>query len=284
MDLTVNSKIVATLQAQTVRLLPLLGAFELAFYLFGTVHGKSDDMYRWLTISGARITLRSKNGSLIELGLATSDKPVVVRQSDYSAGIGFELRIVLQHYQVELLEAARDGGDLSFNLKFYARASTSKSENYDWEENVTEMPVHVPESAWIAQLNSSKASRILLFEVRLPLAEGTGMRHPADKHLSRAHELLTKGSWRECVSECRQFAEELGGDRLAPALDKLSAGRKLMDKNEREAIVIAALQHYGHAATHSESKHGELDYSREDAKLALSLAASLAAYHFDSYR
>jgi hypothetical protein len=280
MDFTVNSKIIAALQIQGVQLRPLLGAYELSFVLSGTVHGKSDDMYRWIAISGARVTLRSKDGHQIELGLAKSDKAAVIRQSDNSTPIGIELKAVLLPHQVEMLEAARDGGDLNFKLNFYARASTSKNENYDWEEPVTEMTVHVPESAWVAQLNSSKASRILLFEVRLPLADGANVRHPADRHLIRAQELLMNGNWRECVSECRQFAEELGGDRLAPALDKLAASRRLMDKDEREAVIIAALQHYGHSAAHSDSKHGELDYKREDAKLALSLAASLASYHF----
>jgi hypothetical protein len=51
-----------------------------------------------------------------------------------------------------------------------------------------------------------------------------------------------------------------------------------MTKQDREDTLIAALNHYGHLAAHSESKLGELGYSRSDAKLALSLAASLAEH------
>ena len=53
-----------------------------------------------------------------------------------------------------------------------------------------------------------------------------------------------------------------------------------MTKEDREDLLIAALQHYGHLAAHSESQQGQLEFSRADAKLALSLAASLAEHRF----
>jgi hypothetical protein len=281
MDFTVNSKIIASFQPQAVQLVPLLGNFELGFLFSGTVHGKSDDMYRWLAISGARVALRTKGGGILDLGLATSDCAVVIRQGDNTHGDQFTLRLVLQPYQIDLLEAARGGSDLNFKLKFFARGSTSKSEPQDWEERGDmSLEVHVPESVWARQMNESKADQILLFEVRLPTGSEGALAHPAARHLVRAHQHLTGGNWRECVSECRQFAEELGGDKLAPALDRLSSGRKSMTKDEREMVLVAALQHYGHLAAHSESKHGELDFDRADAKLALSIAASLASHFF----
>lgn len=68
---------------------------------------------------------------------------------------------------------------------------------------------------------------------------------------------------------------------LGPALEKLSSSRKSMTKYECADTIIAAIQNYGHAATHSESRNGELEYSRADAKLMISLAASLAEFHFN---
>jgi hypothetical protein len=116
---------------------------------------------------------------------------------------------------------------------------------------------------------------MLLLEVRLP---NGGIRHTAKRHLLRAQELFAAGDWRGCVSECRQFAEELGGGKLAPAIDMLRTDRRGMTKEDREDLQIAALQHYCHLAAHSESQRGQLEYRRVDAKLALSLAASLAEY------
>jgi hypothetical protein len=278
MDLTVNSKIIASVHVQSVQLIPILGAFEMAFSLAGTVHGMSDGMYRWLTIAGARITMRTKAGQSIELGRAVPDNDMVVRQADNTSRTDFALKLLLQPYQLENLEVERNGSDLHLGLKLLARGNTNQNEGADWEEYLGEMAVPVPESAWIAQLNQSKAGRLLLLEIRLPV--GT-LRHPSERHLLRAQELLAEGDWRNCVSECRQFAEELGGARLAPAIQMLCNDRRAMTKDQREALILASLQHYGHIAVHPESKHGELDYSRADAKLALSLAASLAEYHFN---
>ena len=142
------------------------------------------------------------------------------------------------------------------------------------------MDIPVPESVWTEQMTVSMADRILLFEVRLPAGLEGALAHPASRHLLSAHQLYGEGNWRECVSECRQFAEELGGDQLAPALAQLSTGRRAMTKGERTTVLVSALQFYGHVATHSESRGGELDYDRSDAKLALSIAASLASHAF----
>ena len=71
--------------------------------------------------------------------------------------------------------------------------------------------------------------------------------------------MFASGDWRSCVSECRQFAEEIGGGRLTAAIDMLTTGRRTMTKQDREDILTAALQHYGHLAAHSESQRGELE-------------------------
>lgn len=276
MDLAVNNRIIASVQPPTVQLIPVLGAFELAILMRGAVNATTDGIYRWLTIASARISMRPKAGDPIQLGRAVPDNNVVVRQVSNPGYFDFALKLSLHPYQLERLEAERDGGDLTLILSLLARAGSSDKQDGDWEQHVGDMQIVVPESAWIAELNRSKAGRLLLLEIRLPTGAA---RHPAEKHLLRAQELLATGDWRNCVSECRQFAEELGGTRLAPAIEMLRGDRKVMTKDDREALIIASLQHYSHPAAHSESRHGELDYSRADAKLALSLAVSLAEYH-----
>lgn len=277
MDLTVNSKNIVALQAHPVQLVPMLGCFELVMPFTATVYGMTDGLYRCLTITGARLSLRDKTGSVLAIGRMEPDCAVVLRQGNNAQRMDFSLKLPLQHQQLERLEVARDGGNLDFVLRFLTRGSTDKSRE-DWEEYVGEMPAQVPQSAWVVQYNSAKAGNVLLFEVRLP---NSSLRHPAEKHLLKAQGLLTGGDWRNCVNECRQFAEELGGARSALALDKLAISRRTMTKDERGDAIVAAIQNYGHAAAHSESKHGELEYNRADAKLMLSLAASLAEFHFN---
>jgi hypothetical protein len=280
MDLTVNNRIIAAIDIRPVQLTRLLGAFELVIPFSGIVHAAADGTYRSLTIAGARIAMRGKNGQIMQVGRAVPDNGTIVRQYDNPSHVDFALKLPLQPYQLEALEAERDGADLHLAITLQARAASNEQRGDDSEQHFGETPLTIPRSLWIEQLNQSKAVRVLLLEVRLP--DGNTP-NPADRHLRRAEELLTAGGWRGCISECRQFAEELGTERSAQAIDLLRTDRRAMTKQEREDLLVAALQHYGHLAAHSESQRGQLEYSRANAKLALSVAASLAESRFERF-
>jgi hypothetical protein len=279
LSLTVSSKIIALLNPLPVRLSNLLGAYELSFPFSGVIHEKSDGQIRALTVESARVLVRSRGGVQTDLGIARSDAGVHLRQGDHPGRIDFTLKLVLQPHQVELLDRQRDGGDLAFTLRIALQGSSSASATHSWPEHA-ELQFIAPRSDWISLLNATKADHVLLFEVKLPLEAGAAARHPAMKHLVLALDLMRSGKWRQCVAECRQFAEELGGERLMGALRDLEKDPRNLSKDEREAVLVASLRHYAHLAAHSESQQGTMDFDRSDAKLALSLAASLAAHHF----
>lgn len=279
LSLTVSSKIIALLNPLPVRLSNLLGAYELSFPFSGVIHEKSDDQIRALTVESARVLVRSRGGAQTDLGIARPDTSAHLRQGDHPGRINFTLKLVLQPHQVELLDRERNGGDLAFTLRIALQGSSSASATHSWPEHA-ELQLIAPQSDWISLLNATKADHVLLFEVKLPLEAGAAARHPAMKHLALALELMRSGKWRQCVAECRQFAEELGGERLAGALKDLAEDPRDLSKGEREAVLVASLRHYTHLAAHSESQQGTMDFDRSDAKLALSLAASLAAHHF----
>jgi len=73
MDLTVNSRIVAAVEIRPIQLGRVLGAFELAIPFSGTVHAGGDGIYRSLTIAGARIAMRTKNGQTLQVGRAVPE-------------------------------------------------------------------------------------------------------------------------------------------------------------------------------------------------------------------
>ena len=291
LSLTVCSKIIAQLHPLPVRLSNLLGAYELSFPFSGVIHEKSDGLLRSLTVDSARVLLKSKGGVQTELGAARPDTATYLRQSDHPGRCDFALKLVLQPHQLELLEKERDGDDLTFVLRIALQGliedEQSNPQRMDiqikaarsWPEHA-ELNLTAPQSEWIAQLNATKADHVLLFEVSLPLEARAAARHPAMKHLVLALDLMRAGNWRQCVAECRQFAEELGGDRLAGALKNLAQDPKNLSKDEREFLLVASLRHYAHLAAHSETQRGTMDFDRSDAKLAISLAASLAAHHF----
>lgn len=275
MDLTVNNRVIAAVEIRPVQLGRLLGAFELIIPVSGTVHTAADGVQRSLSIVGARIAMKAKNGQSVQMGRAVPDNGALIHQSGSLGRADFVLKLTLQPHQLEALESERDGGDLHLSIVLQARAASSDQPGAQWEQYLGDAPFTVPRSLWIEQLNQSKAARLLLLEARLPDGD---VRHPADRHLLRAQELFAAGDWRGCISECRQFAEELGSQKLGQAMDMLCTRRREMTKEDREDLLIAALQHYGHLAAHSESQRGQLDYRRADAKLALSLAASLAEH------
>jgi len=262
-----------------VQLVPLLGAYELSFPFSGVIHEKSDGLYRALTVDGARVIAKSKGGLQTDMGFARPDTFTQLRQSDTPGRTNVTLKIILQPHQVELLDRERDGEGLAFVLRMSLRGSDSKNGPLDWPEHV-EINLPVSQSEWIAQLNAAKAGHVLLFEVKLPIADGAAARQPALKHLTLALDLMRPRNWRQCVAQCRQFAEELGGDSLSGALKELATDRKAMTKESRESALLAGLQHYAHLAAHSERQLGTMEFERRDAKLALSLAAVLAEHHF----
>jgi len=279
MDLTVNNRIIASVEIRPIQLGRLLGAFELVIPFSSTVHAAGDGIYRSLTIAGARVAMRAKSGQMVQMGRAVSDNGTTVRQSDNPTHVDFTLKLLLQPHQLEALEAERYGADLYLTIALQARAASSEQPDADWEQYLGETPIVTPRSLWIEQLNQSNAAHILLLEAHLPAG---AIRHPADRHLRRAQELFADGDWRGCIAECRQFAEELGGGKLTLAMDMLRTERRGMTKGDREDLLIAALHHYGHLAAHSESQRGQLEYNRADAKLALSVSASLAEHRLGS--
>jgi hypothetical protein len=282
MDFTVNSMVVAKIRPVQTILNRLLGSYELIFRVGLTVLPIREDKTHRMAISGARVTINSPGGEITDLGFARSDKASVVMQYAHMRDHEhWDCAMTLAPYQLEMLETLRNGGDLNFTLSFMARSNTSPADAVDWEEQGQfALNFPVDQSAWIKQLGHAKADNIFLFEVRLTTDQNGVLSHPADRHLLKAREQFLAGHWRECVAECRQFAEELGGSGMDAAFNKLTTDRRTTTKEDRELALVGALQHYGHLAAHSGRKHGELDMDRADAKLMLSIAAALAGRFF----
>jgi len=289
MNLSVFNKGIGEFRVATTVLRPLLGRVELAFHFAGTVYsgtghgpGSKEVQFHWLRISGARIKLRGAGNEMIDLGTAIPDRPLVIRQMENSRDDNFTLALALDYHQIELLEAVRNGGNLAFTISLLARGGMVGGDFLGQDESDrSQFQASVPQSEWIRKLGDAKVADILLFEVRLP-ANGQSIAHPAIRHLVAAQQLLLEGKWRPCIAECRQFAEELGGNEMKVAFDKFTARRREMTTDERTLILTAALELFAHNAAHSESKHGDLDMDRADAKLALTIAASLASHYFSA--
>ena len=102
-DLTVINRVIAAVEFRPVQLGRLLGAFELVIPFSGTVHPASDGTYLSLSIAGARVAMRAKNGQIVQMGRAVPDNGTTIRQYDNPARIDFALKLPLQPYQLEAL-------------------------------------------------------------------------------------------------------------------------------------------------------------------------------------
>jgi hypothetical protein len=163
MDLTVNNRIIAAIDIRPVQLTRLLGAFELVTPFSGIVHAAADGIYRSLTIAGARIAMRGKNGLIAQVGSAVPHNGRIARQHDNPTRLDFALKLPLQPYQLEALEAERDGADLHLTITLQARAASSEQGGDD--SYLGETPLTIPKSLWIEHLNQLKGARVLLLEV-----------------------------------------------------------------------------------------------------------------------
>jgi hypothetical protein len=140
MDLIVNSRIIAAVEFCPVQLGQLLGAFELIIPFSGTVHAAADGIQRSLSISGARIAMRRKNGQTVQLGRAVPDNGTLVHQNGSPGRADFTFKLTLQPYQLEALESERDGGDLHLTIALQARAASSDQPGGHWEQYLADEP------------------------------------------------------------------------------------------------------------------------------------------------
>ncbi len=125
----------------------------------------------------------------------------------------------------------------------------------------------------------------MLLEVPLPIRERSKLWKNISEGLQSAEEQFRNGDYHACVSNCRMIIDELGQHKFkrkewaGSSLSRLvSNQRKEMSKNEREDAILAALRHYTHLAHHVGSGADEINYSRADAQLVLTLVASLVAH------
>jgi hypothetical protein len=276
MELTVNSKIIADANVQRVQVRQLVGSFELSFSIEVSVHSMRD-LARWILLHSARVTARSTKGAQMEVGRLAPDKPVLVQQLTNTTQLSAQFSIALLPQQLAALEDQRDGGDLDFEIAMSGTGGDDKTGQVPTNATLWH---RAPRSQWVAQLNGAGAANILLLEVPMPLIEPAASARAIDQHLRQAHKHFLDGSYRECVSECRQVTEELGRVSSGDPYKQLGnrTDREAMTKEEREDAVVAVIQTYAHLSAHSPSRGGVMDFTRSDAKLILSLTAALVAH------
>ncbi|WP_200371978.1 hypothetical protein [Rhodovibrio salinarum] len=277
--MTINSLIIAETRIQGVTIRPVLGAYELLFGLYLTIHAAREAPMR-AEIAGARISVSGAEGRRCELGYARPEQPFYIKQHDFQSSMTPALILPLQPGQVAALETLRGTSDLDFELTV---VGTGFDKNGEQQVQDT-WRAHVSRSDWIKKLSDARVRNILLLEVPLPIGETSEEWDGIADSLRRAEEQFRLGDYHACVASCRTVVQELGFHRFknkdwaAPLLKRLAADRNSMAKDEREAAMWASLRHYTHQAHHGDSEGGINRYTRADAQLVLTLTASFLTH------
>lgn len=275
--LTAGTQGFAHAEIKPVGLHSVLGGFELIFGL--QLKTVTPDPKYWAKLHSAAVQVAGIEGRFARLGQARPSAPVQIQTTPNSLTSTCELRLSLTANQVAEIEELRASGDLQIKLVISGEGGpTGHPERA--ESVYTELLVRVPQSSWIHELASAKAMDTLLLEVPMPFVNAASSQRGMVAALRTAQRLFTEGNYSESVARCRTALEAMAilagrGERWAgPVLDSLKEKRSEMTKDQRELVLEAALLHFTHLGAHP----NEVEICRRDAKLALSLTASVLAY------
>jgi len=258
---------------------PLVGAYELIFSLYVTIHA-DENALRKAMITGARVTLKGGLGRQESLGFARPEAPFDIVSKTCGTAMTPSLHLTIQPGQVAAIETLRDTGDLTFELLAIGTGVDKNGEHQIQDK----WRIVEPRSEWIKKLHEAGARNVLLLEVPLPIGDVLEGWEDIASGLKRAEDQYRNGDYHSCIGSCRTVIQELGYFRYkieewaGEPLRRLSSDRKGMTKGEREAALWAVLRHYTHQAHHGPSEGGVPDYSRADAHFVLSLTAAAVAH------
>jgi len=275
--LVANMQGFAHADIRSVGLQPILGAFELVFDL--QLRTVTPDPAYEAQLHGAAVAVVGAQGAFVRLGQARPSAPLRVRTAPNGVTLSCELRLPIAAVQVAALEELRDSGDLQ--IKLTVAGEGGPLAHPEWIYDVSgDLVARVSRSAWIGLVNDAQAMDILLLEVPMPFVGAPPAGREMMSALRTAQRLFAEGNYSECVVRCRTALEALaaltgrGQGWVGAALAPLEAKRQAMTKDERQMVLEAALLHFTHLGAHP----NEVQISRRDAKLALSMTASILAY------
>jgi hypothetical protein len=139
----------------------------------------------------------------------------------------------------------------------------------------------ISQSDWLTALEQCGYGRSLLFEVPIPVNDGSPNRTFVEV-LDSARKHLLSGHYGETVAACRMVLESLTKEltedsALQAAKDLQKNNAKSMTVEQRELMLRQAAIHYAHLAHHVEGTSPSNLYDRSSAQMILSMAASLVS-------
>lgn len=204
----------------------------------------------------------------IALSAQSSTQVIRCHENGYRENINFE--IFLTKDQITAIEEYRQSGDLA--LSFALRAMTICED--DIRPSVEVSGYAIPRQEWLAALKGARFQDTFLLEI--PVPEGS---EEVRRLVSKAHEFMDHGHYKEAVGLCRNIIEALEvirGDKEAAK----KASRKLIGNSERQSMTVVermlAMRELLNNICHL-GVHGDEPFSRSQARAVLSATLSVLA-------
>jgi hypothetical protein len=293
MNITIDNSLgVANAQITNIWLRPLVGAYELLFSVkavTGIPIASAGQRPRWFIILAAVASVGPETGSVVSLGTARPDRPQrIVQLTDRTNDVIIELKMTLSSHQVLAVEELCRDKPMRFELAVAGNGGQEGDPRLGGLYNT--LQINVPRSQWLSLLREARVLDIVSIEVPLPAIDAPPHWRTSVEQLRQAQKMLLEGHYRECVMSCRNAIDGvIGTDKASiqqnvETLKKLAVKevREAMQKQERELALFAAVRNYAHLAHHVGLDGAITQFTRDEARMALTLCATLLGFTFSA--
>ena len=225
---------------------------------------------------------RLKN-NLYFLGNAEPEKPLLIKTSPKNIDSFTIFNLVLNSYQLSILEDIRNGNDLYFKLKVYGETNGDQGKGTASDE----IPFYVNQSQWLDLLKSINYGEFLLFEIPVPsITKSENLRAVVDL-LNQARNHFLYGLYDETVATCRKALDSLtiildDEDKQTEAKKQFKNDKEHMSLEQRVLFIREALRHFTHLAHHVSEVGESFSFTRQEASFTLGSTAVIISFALQS--
>lgn len=227
------------------------------------------------------VTARTSRGEL-HLGFALPNPAHVISPASPSSTGSVRFTLSLTTPALVALEAARDGGPLELVMSLIAHPMfiahyPECAPGVDIRPAIDAYPFKVPKEQWLALLKGVNSCDTLVIELRL-LTSAPESKSVGRQRIANAVNARNEGRYRSIVQECRIALDALktggfGGRAPDEVAQFLQKNARNLSRAERFSALQIAAQLVLSPAHHDGVPDEE--FSREDADLAIAIAAAL---------
>lgn len=196
--------------------------------------------------------------------------------NEYSQNHPINFFIDLNNEQILEIEKNRNHKSLSLKLNIECEVV----ENGKSMGGQIEYEFEIQQSEWINVLKQMNYMNYLLFEIPMVSHDNSQQFHNAVNFLTKANEALYEGKYSEVIANCRKAIESvIKSSDLSKLINNADnqylTNRKLMTKEDRELIIINAIQNYTHLGHHTDNDGAETTFYRPEANFILGATVEL---------